>query len=67
LISAKAKRYPLIVSAEEMAVTHMQFRVPPRKVRRLPHTPGTALVSGEDLPNRSGLYSPASGPQIAVE
>ena len=55
LISTKANLYPI------------QFRVPPRKVRRLPHVPGTVLVSGGRLRYRSGLYSPASGPQIVSD
>ena len=42
--STRAKRYP------------MQDRAPPRKLRTLPHTPGTTLPPGMSLNHRSGLW-----------
>jgi hypothetical protein len=61
-ISASANLYP------------MQFRCPPKKVRILPYTPGTALrwaasSAGTSLLAkwRSGLNSSASGPQMSFE
>jgi len=55
LISTSANLYP------------MQLRVPPRNVRRLPHTPGTWFVcSSAGLLYLSGLNSAASGPQMSV-
>jgi len=45
----------------------MQALGPPRKVMTFPHKDGITFTEGDRLVYRSGLYSSASGPHIAVE